>query len=75
MNVNGALLTPPRQSESSWAAAWSSWMLHSSGEEGKALTHAEDAHPNCLLLGREAQKSGADAKGQLPYRKDSESLD
>lgn len=44
-------------------------------EEGKALIQTQDAHPNCLLLRREAQKSGADAKGQLPYRKGSEGLD
>lgn len=75
MNVNGAVFTPPRLSESSWAAAWSSWMLHRSVEGGKGSHSHKDAHPNCLLLRREAQKSEADAKGQLPYGKGSVGLD
>lgn len=37
-------------------------------EGRRALIHRQDAHPNCLLLRREAQKSGADAKGQHPHR-------
>lgn len=40
MNVKGAVLTPPRLSESSWAAAWSSWMLHRSGEGGGKGSHS-----------------------------------
>lgn len=57
MSVNGAVLTPPRLSESSWAAAWSSWMLHRSVEGGGKGSHS---HTRCSSKLSAPQEGGSE---------------